>query len=102
MLSHAISFRFTSESSPEIFNGIHGRARFDSLVNLVSRLHTTFRRKLEEGVELCAFCRNNGEPYEFYVTHKYGAWCMLDASFRLANSEDRHGTFNAHNPDRLR
>ncbi|TGZ52366.1 hypothetical protein CRM22_010648 [Opisthorchis felineus] len=38
--------------------------------DFVRRLRATVRRKYEEGLDLCAFCRNNGEPFEVYITHK--------------------------------
>ncbi|KAA0196713.1 Nanos protein [Fasciolopsis buskii] len=46
------------------------RSQLAGFGEFLRRLRTTVRRKSEEGLELCAFCRNNGEPFEVYITHK--------------------------------
>ncbi|KAG5451811.1 Nanos 1 [Clonorchis sinensis] len=46
------------------------QSQLAGLSNFVRRLRVAVRHKNEEGIDLCAFCRNNGEPFEIYVTHK--------------------------------
>ncbi|KER28279.1 hypothetical protein T265_04877 [Opisthorchis viverrini] len=46
------------------------QSQLAGLSNFVRRLRVAVRHKKEEGIDLCAFCRNNGEPFEIYVTHK--------------------------------
>lgn len=41
-------------------------------IDFLRRLKVMMKRKAEEGLDLCAFCRNNGEPFEVYVSHKVG------------------------------
>ncbi|THD20993.1 Nanos 1 [Fasciola hepatica] len=54
------------------------RSHLTGFTEFLRRLRTVVRRKSEEGLELCAFCRNNGEPFEVYITHK-----VKDASGRV-------------------
>ncbi|KAF6769546.1 hypothetical protein AHF37_12468 [Paragonimus kellicotti] len=41
-----------------------------AFTEFLRRFRTVVRRKKEEGLDLCAFCRNNGEPFAVYITHK--------------------------------
>ncbi|CAH8531034.1 unnamed protein product [Dicrocoelium dendriticum] len=46
------------------------QTQLNAFIEFLRRLRMTVRRKREEGLDLCAFCRNNGEPFEVYITHK--------------------------------
>ncbi|VDP70447.1 unnamed protein product [Echinostoma caproni] len=54
------------------------RIQLEEFSEFLRRLRALVRRKSEEGLELCAFCRNNGEPFQVYITHK-----VRDASGRV-------------------
>ncbi|KAL3320406.1 hypothetical protein Ciccas_000912 [Cichlidogyrus casuarinus] len=41
-----------------------------ALLNLLQRVKMEFKKKLEEGLSLCAFCRNNRAPNFVYLNHK--------------------------------
>ncbi|TGZ52364.1 hypothetical protein CRM22_010647 [Opisthorchis felineus] len=61
------------------------RSQLAGLSNFVRRLRVAVRHKSEEGIDLCAFCRNNGEPFEIYVTHKV-SWSFLTSSLDRTDS----------------
>ncbi|CAL8070920.1 unnamed protein product [Calicophoron daubneyi] len=61
-----------SDGSPLSLDELH------KFRDLCRRVTLAFRRTAEQGIALCPFCRNNGEPFDVYVTHK-----VKDASGRV-------------------
>lgn len=69
-------FRLTEDWINKKYQQSHS-SQATAFLEFLKRLRVIVKRKSEEGIDLCAFCRNNGEPFGVYVTHKVrNFYCM--------------------------